>query len=792
MLGRAFATGDMDELESKTETPEPVAPTYGDGNAPGGLLAETDDDKVAAALLKGWTEQDGLWSKHRAECIAAALRREGRTDVVVDKKQNMAEYQVRSWGSVDPQFNYLAELCRKLPSILYGDPPQPKVEPEDLDTHDEMTAEVVQRVLVDVNAPTYLDGTNTTRSAFDLASTYKSAFVWTSMIAQGTRQPIQIEAHPMAVRADQPLQGPPQVDPMTGMEMPSPPLPANEAVLRYVLPDGTLQDRSEGAALQWVPRLREEVLTSLQVRPLPATATDLWHADGVQVALFLPLRDWKALFPDKLTTVTDEIRGKLSSRPEGAVKYLLHHLDPKAQQKLLNAEGDDLLVFGVCRWHGETGEYPSGFYGVALGSGVLAHKNTWAHPVTGRGLTPPLAQIMQYREGTRTFYGGAGAADILGPMQEVFAQAIQYEQDMMDANAHRKTFVPLGSPVTPEEYDDPGQRMLVAGPGGTPFQEALEPLDPTIKDLAALAERHMRDAIGLSETAQGLDSGNINSGRQAFAVIGQAQAALSELRQHRDRFEQRRWQIQVEQLGAFSTIPQILRYAGDDGEIVAKRWTGDELGTTRTVRIKPGSGTLLTPQQKVEQTLALAANPATGITPAMVQAVVAGGMAIDMGLEDDPQKQRIERQLAKWESGPPEGWQPPQPTVVGVDPMSGQPIMQPTPDPVMQTIFNPLPSDDLPTVALQRTQVLADYMAGSAFAKQDVGWQQGVIAELDRARRAAGVMTVAEQQQAAMQQAQMQQANAMAQKTAPRPPSSPDRQNAEVGQATIQQAQAPT
>jgi hypothetical protein len=789
MLGRAFATGDMDELEGKGAEPmEPTAPAYGDGNTPGGLLAETDDAKVAAAILKGWTEQDALWSKHRAECLAAAYRREGRTDVVINKKQNIAEYQVQTWGNVDPQFNYLAELCRKLPSILYADPPQPKVEPEDLDTHDETTAELVQRVLLEVNADTYLDGTNTTRSAFDLASTYKSAFVWTSVVAQGARQPIQIEAHPMAAAADQPLQGPPQVDPFTQAEMPGMPLPANEAVMRYVTPEGGLQDEMTGAALQWVPRLREEVLTSLQVRPLPPTAPDLWHAHGVQVALFLPLREWQALFPETLGTLTDEIRGKLAARPEGAVKYLLHHLDPKAQQKLLAQDGDDLLVFGVCRWHGEMPDYPSGFYGAALGSGVLAHKGTWAHPQTQRGLTPPLSQIMQYREGTRSFYGGAGAADILGPMQEVFAQTIQYEQDVMDSNAHRKTFVPLGSPVTPEEYEDPGQRMLVAGPGGVPFQEQIEPLDPTIKDLAALAERHMRDAIGLSETAQGLDSGNINSGRQAFAVIGQAQAALSEPRQHRDRFECRRWQIQVEQLGAFFTVPQLLRYAGDDGEIVVQRWTGDELGTTRTVRIKPGTGTLLTPQQKVEQTLALAANPATGITPAMVQAVVSGGMALDMGFTDDPQKQRIERQLARWEQGKPEGWVPvpPQPQVVGVNP-DGSPAIQmiPTPDPVMLAIFNPLPSDDLPTVALQRTQVLADYMAGSAFAKQDPAWQQGVIAELDRARRAAGVATVAEQQQAAMQQAQQQAA-------APLPRSSPESRNTRVAQTTIQQAQSPT
>lgn len=754
MQERAWVTGDMDDREPKADT---QAEAYGDPMTGGGLLTEPDEAKVAADIIKAWTDQDALWARHRAECIAGALRREGRTDVIVDKRENQAEYQVRSWGTVDPQFNYAAKLCRHLPALLYGDPPQPRVEPEDVENNDQTVADFAQRVLLDVNSDTQLDGLNTTRSAFDLASTYKSAFVWTYVTPQGKRQPLQIEAHPQAQTADQPFMivAP---DPMTGMPTPQQANP-NEAVLRFVRADGTLSDERSEAALQWVPDLREEVLTSLQVRPLPPTAPDLWHATGVLIALFLPLKQWKAMFPDKLATITDETRGKLTSRPEGATKYLLHHLSKKEQQRLLAQEGDDALVFGVLKWCAESPEYPAGFYGVAAGSGVLLHRAEWKHPKTQRGLRLPVTQIMQYREGTRSFYGGAGAMDILGPMQEVFAAAIQYEHDIMDRNASRKIVMPLGSPTTPEEYEDPTQRFIVGGPQGTPWQEPLEPLDGAIKDLAAMAERHMRDAIGLSETAQGLDSRNVQSGRQAFAIIGQAQAALSEVRQHRDRFEVRRWQTQLELMGAFYTVPQVMTYAGEDGEQVAKRWTGEDVRSTRTVRIKPGTGTLLTPQQKFEQVAAMAANPASGITPAQVQAVIAGGVSIEMGLPDDPQRQRMRRQLAKWEQGPPDGWQPlpPVPQVVGVAP-NGQPMTQAVsqPDPAFQAIFDPRPSDDLPTVALVRTQILTDYMAGTKFEQQDPNWRMAVVNEFQRARLAAGVATVPEQQQATAQQQAVQ------------------------------------
>lgn len=778
MAERAWVSGSMDEEEAKAPTDGTTdAATYGDPMTGGDLLTEPDEGKVAAKIIAAWNEQDPLWTRHRAECVAAALRREGRTDVIVDKRANLAEWQVRSWGTVDPQFNYAAKLCRHLPALLYGDPPQPKVEPEDLtDNQDATTADFVQRVLVDVNAATALDGTNTTRRAFDLASTYKSAFVWTSVHPKGSRQPLQIEAHPMAERAEQPFSGV-QMDPMSGQPIPIPLNPA-EATLRYVREDGSLTNEKAEGVLQWVPALREEVLTSLQVRPLPPTAPDCWHAHGALVALFLPKRQWAAMAPEKFETLTEEDKGKLDHRPEGAVKYLLHHLSPREQRRLLEREGEDRLVFGVLQWCTESPEYPAGFYGVALGSGLLLQRSEWKHPLTQRGLALPLAQIMQYREGTAGFYGGAGAMDILGPMQEVFAQTVQYMQDVMDRNATRKTFVPLGSPVTPEEYEDPGQRLLVTGPQGNPYQEQLMPLDPAIEKLAAMAERQMRDAVGLSETAQGLDTGSVQSGRQAFAIIGQAQAALSELRQHRDRFEQRRWQNQVEQMGAFYTVPQVLQYAGEDGEQVAKRWTGEDVRTTKTVRIKPGTGTLLTPQQKVEQVLALSANPATGITPSMVQAVVAGGMSLEMGLPDDPQRQRVRRQIAKWEQGPPEGWTGQRP-VVGVDPMTGQPIMEP--DPVLAAIFDPRPSDDFPTVALLRTQVLSDFAASRAFERQGPEWQQGLLAELDRARRAAGVYTLAEQ---AQQQAQMAAQQAAAAQAPPRD------QNADAAQRETQAAQA--
>ena len=61
MQAQAIVTGDMDDREDH------AASTVGDPMAGGSLLEEPDDDKVATAILKAWTDQDAM---HSARCLA--------------------------------------------------------------------------------------------------------------------------------------------------------------------------------------------------------------------------------------------------------------------------------------------------------------------------------------------------------------------------------------------------------------------------------------------------------------------------------------------------------------------------------------------------------------------------------------------------------------------------------------------------------------------------------------------------------------------------------------------------
>jgi hypothetical protein len=130
-----------------------------------------------------------------------------------------------------------------------------------------------------------------------------------------------------------------------------------------------------------------------------------------------------------------------------------------------------------------------------------------------------------------------------------------------------------------------------------------------------------------------------------------------------------------------------------------------------------------------------------------------------MALQDDPHRMRVRRQIATWEDGPPQGWQP-LPPQVQVNPQTGQQqLVPPNPlqDPVLGGIFMVLPCDQVQHVAQVREYELGRALAGTKFSRQPPPWQAGIVAAYEGARQAAGMFTVAEMQRAQAQQAQAAQ-----------------------------------
>jgi hypothetical protein len=158
---------------------------------------------------------------------------------------------------------------------------------------------------------------------------------------------------------------------------------------------------------------------------------------------------------------------------------------------------------------------------------------------------------------------------------------------------------------------------------------------------------------------------------------------------------------------------------------------------------------MLTPSAKAalaEHLATIQVPPGSLLTALELKRLAIGNVGGLIGMQDDPHRNRIRRQISKWVDGPPQGWRPPQPQVQGVDEQGQPQLGPPPPDPILAGIFAPLPVDDEPSVAQVRHDELARCVSGTKFQKWAPEWQQGILAEYDRARKAAGVLTLQEQQ----------------------------------------------
>lgn len=741
-----------DAIDDGTMAPrgeQSAQPLYGDAGTDGPLLTEGEPE-VVKRVLKMWTDQDTLQQKYLAETRVNELRRQGYANVEATKSQDRDEWLITVIGAPTVGLNKAKTLCRKFVASLFADPPEPDPKPAGADDVHRDQAEFSREVLNRLCGEGQLDYLTAMRRAEGEACTYRRAYVCFYVDPAGSRIPMQVEAHPLAVTADAPFQAPPQLDPATQQPIASPPLPAAEAVLRYVRPDGGLTDELAEAAWQWAPKLRRDVFDGRHVRLVPATSESLWEASGVLVASFTPLRDLKRIpeIAEKLRTADVE---KLKAFPAKA--EVLRPGDTKKERSATETlKGDDALIFTLRYYQQAGGEYPNGCYVMILGETVLGYRGPWAAKMPDGVQEPldlPLTEVSQWP--------GECVMDIVGGGNDLRAQQLTALLEHTGKVLNQKTFVPLGSTLGENELLDESRRLIPVMPGQKPESESIEPLDQGVYQMWDALKTEMQEDVGLGATAENLTGGNSgNSGRAKFAIIGQAQVALTEPLQNMTKGYTRGCRVILQLVRAFFTKPQKLDFARQDGSYREKRWTGADLGSTKDVDLKPGSASMLSQPQKTEQIIELV-NAGVQLDPNDVRDSIIGNYGVTLGMRENPFRQRVLRQIGTWEEGPPDGWQPPQPVVAGVDPASGQPVLQPGPDPAAAAIWEPVAADQLPSVAPIRLLELAKAMSGASYQRWPQPWRAGFDQEFARMQQFAGVISIPQQQAMAAQQAQVQQ-----------------------------------
>lgn len=671
-----------------------------------------------------YRQQLQVWKVNRA-------RSRGYTGVRLIKEQNSARAYF-PLGAVPNSnvMNKALRLRRRVRAYVFSDPPLPEAIPASDEDRARDSADFSTRVLRDLTGDGNLGFTTRAGDAFDMASDYGSGFLWFYIDPTGGGWvPVQILASPLAQTADAAL-----INPATNQPYPKQQQGDNgdavaDIILRYVRRDGSLTDNRADPDLikRWLPRVRAEALSGKQVRPIPMAFRDIDDAEGVQIGQMVPLSLLKRQFP-KVAQLDGEALGKLTqARPQNAEQLL-----PSGRRDVRGGEvTDDSLVFVLTRYHLQSAQYPRGCYAVCAGDDtMLVPARTWFDDVHGQPLDIPIAQFRHFFEEGNGW--GVGLMDNLGPGNELRALFLGAMLEHLDRFGRRKTYLPYTSNLQPEQLQSDTATVLPIIPGTQPQYEQLPDFPQMVEKMHDALGKDLDDESGLPQGGNGPTPPSVRSAEHAELIVQQVTMGLAELVQNTTEAITRSYRIVQQLVRAFYQTPQRIRWAGEDGSFREREWTGADLAGAADARILKGSFTQLAPAAKAQMASQYATMNLPGFGPMELRHALSSNLGGQLGLEDDPHELRVRRQIDQWREGPPQGWRPPAP----VQAQPGQPAPPPAPDPVLSQIFDQLPVDTEPSVALIRAYELGRAMASKRFSSYPAVWRAALQNEYLRMRQA--------------------------------------------------------
>jgi hypothetical protein len=682
--------------------------------------------------------------------------------------------------------NKLADLCSKVVETLMQDPPAPHPHAENDSEEAERAAEMAEEFLTQDGGE---QGTRDHRlfwQALDAATSKSSQFLhyWVDQTGGGS-VPLQIKAHPMAQDPAQPMLGP------DGN-------PTADLVLRYVTAPqgGQFTTDPSQAAPQWLPKICVERLSREHVRTYPETA-DVSDAEMVILLRHCTLNEAKRRWPDTVGQMDDSALGSLCDWMP--VRYMVL-LPPAMRSRWKQTTGDqsdpkgsasdERTCFYYACYRRATPDYPKGcklFLSGADG-GTLLGKGTLSADVPrpdGAGNDPrlldiPLVQIELVTDSDDQDPLGKPLCARVGGANEAAQILATGYLDALDKALHPAVYTPITSPVTGDDVANSratGDHIPVLSAQDYPKYEEMPPL-PGVEQMLEFQYEQMDSAMSTSKPAQGADSQQEVSGVARQIAVQQTNVAMSRMQQALASAFERHWRIKCQLAMAEFTVPQMIRYEGEDGAYKQEWWSGTDFAQVTTVSLKAGTGTMMPPQQKVQYVQQLVQMGFLSSDDAID--IAKPTFSETLGVTVDAAQQRIERQVGLWLKGPPSPeWiaeaqqyqqakavadqqtaqqqqqyeqtmqqhaaeanvaattgvpheatppQPPQP----VQPMDqmGQPMAPPW------TPFAPLACDDEPMTAQTRQRRIKKLMEGVRFGAQPPEWQQVAVEEYTRMRQA--------------------------------------------------------
>lgn len=780
-----------DELENGAGATTDLAETAGtaDEKQSRGPLLDLPDKDAARRVVAMRKLRHKTRSRRAAEALRVIYWRKGFRFVTLTGNEDTGNWKaVLPMGASKqpPNPNKVDRLIRRIVSVVTNDPPVPNAIPERDDDKAISAAELSTRILKVEGASTALNLARTLRRMMDKSATFRSSFAFFYVDTQGGgHRPLSMLAHPDATNIDNA-----EVDPATGA-----PADDSTAKERFVMADGTLTDNIMQADRQWLPKIKVRLLTPQHVDLLPETADSIDEAIGVTIQLYSTLGELKAQHPDFFKTAQPaDVRAIVEYKPEEWKSYLPREMRGEWTAPKQTPDGgydDDAIVFPTLTYYKQHAEYPEGAYVVTIGALFRLHAEVWARPVQLADGTEkmeylelPVAQCRNLDDDVDDDQMGIAIGEKLGPMDEIRATILGYALNYLFRFGNPQPYLPIGTTIQPKQLTYRTGDPIYVPPGAQPYYENVPEFPHKISELGMEMSRELDDESDLQQAAQGVEDSSVQSGIHAQTIVEQSNIALSQIKENAGDCYKRMCRVVLQLWRVFYDVEQQVDYEGEDGAWKRAEWIGTDLGSTKLVEIARGSFTMQAPTAKQAQ--ATQWFQAGVIKPDEYEQIIATGIGPTLGVEDNPERKRVMGQLAQWREGPTEAdteaatqyqeaqQQQQQAQAQQQQEMAAQSqsvahatgAPQPVPN-VQAAPLAPLVLPGDPFAADQRAcdqeqdsamirhRAIKRIMATKAFGNQPQFWKDALVAEYERMRSAAGVMTVAEQSQMAMQAAQM-------------------------------------
>lgn len=655
--------------ESGENTPNPAQAPEANPYQGMGPLLEEDDGLVYRTVQDLVLRQDIIARNHLAQDQYWTCVKRGYPWATLEYVPDQSIYKfTMPYGtkgySIQAIPNKAWDLVNKAAEQLLVDFPASDPTPQNDSEEAQAAAEMAGRFL-DQDASE--DGTNDSAvwyQAVDKALTCASSYVhvWTDPTGDGY-VPLQIKAHPQAQSPDNPLVGP------DGM-------PTTDYILRYVTQDNQFTDDPAQAAPQWMPKLRTDVWGREHIRVFPETAT-VQNAEKIVAIYYCTIGEAKRRWAD---TVGQMQPADLSALCDWTPPRYIVLLPPfeRARWKLTNGDekqksgsSDERIMFYYLVYQRSTPEYQKGATVVVTGSqgGMILHRDFLAAEVEvmaedGSGakqdcrvMDIPVAQITPRVDADERDPSGHAYIELFGGATEFSSTLQMGYMENCDIIIHSEKYAMSTSPVEGWQISDArasGDAIPVLNKEDLPFYPVQPPLPPNILDVLTYASNQQDNIASLNKPSQGANDQQEVSGKARNIAIEQASIGLSRMGAQINSAYERYCRIKIQLCMRDFTAPQQIRYVGEDGAYKQEQWKGTDFALVGDVRIKAGTGTGMAPQAKINY---LSQATQSGlIGPDEAKAAARPTFAQDLGIPDSPHEQYIERCVATWLEGPPEGW----------------------------------------------------------------------------------------------------------------------------------------